>query len=61
MSTVVHTMECYPQRARFFGLVFGALVESMEPDHEACPGGHHIPGVLGGWHCPCPCHLKEAR
>lgn len=28
----------------------------MRAEHEHCPGGHHMPGVLGGWHCTCPCH-----
>ena len=32
---------------------------SIEPDHDKCPGGEHIPGILGGWDCICPCHKKE--
>lgn len=29
-----------------------------DADHEACPGGHTIPGVMGGWTCSCPCHRE---
>lgn len=29
-----------------------------EPTHVGCPGGWHLPGLLGGWTCPCDCHLR---
>lgn len=32
----------------------------IPPDHERCPGGQHMPGVLGGWHCTCSCHRAVA-
>lgn len=37
-----------------FGDGIPALV--MRAEHEHCPGGHTMPGVLGGWQCSCPCH-----
>lgn len=34
----------------------GVAILTAEPDHDHCPGGFHLPGLIGGWHCPCPCH-----
>lgn len=57
MSVAVRTPECFPMVDPAI-LLFGASLQM--PNHERCPGGHHIPGVLGGWHCPCPCHQFSA-
>lgn len=61
VSAVIRTPECYPTRQSYtLKCLLGVLDEpDPQPDHEHCPGGHHMPGVLGGWHCPCPCHRKE--
>lgn len=40
---------------------FGDLTFYDEADHAACPGGHTIEGVLGGWVCSCPCHHRHAE
>jgi hypothetical protein len=48
MAASVKTMECYPE------VYPGLFAEGAR--HDDCPGGHVIPGVLGGWRCPCPCH-----
>jgi hypothetical protein len=56
LSTVYKTQECFPQSIDFgvenpftgLPMVFPA----PEPDHAHCAGGHHLEGVLGGWHCP---------
>lgn len=53
MSMIVRTLYCYPMVMNMGG---GLLFDAREADHERCPGGHTIPGVLGGWTCPCPCH-----
>ncbi len=46
--------ECAGTDAEF---VFGPV--KIEPNHEACSGGHTREGVLGGWLCSCPCHLER--
>lgn len=57
MSAVYETLECYP-RELVMGTGPNALRFPAPPAaHEACSGGFHQPGVLGGWHCPCPCHV----
>ena len=52
MSALRETSECFPRELKLGDLVLPA----GEPDHEHCPVGQHTPGVMGGWHCPCPCH-----
>lgn len=56
MSTRIETMECFPKPIDFFG----TTIPAPEVNHGACPGGQHTPGVMGGWHCPCECHLHKA-
>jgi hypothetical protein len=35
---------------------FGFGFTTPDPTHDLCPGGEHMPGVIGGWDCPCDCH-----
>lgn len=52
MATIRETQQCFPK-----DIMLGAiLIPAAEPDHERCSGGHTIPGVMGGWVCPCECH-----
>lgn len=53
MSLAIQTQECYPKALNVLGI---GDVPAPWPDHESCPKGQHQPGVIGGWHCPCPCH-----
>src|SRR5438046_2731118 len=39
------------------GLLMGV---TPEPTHDRCPGGEHMPGVIGGWDCPCECHRRPS-
>ena len=53
------TQECFPREIDFgcLGLDGQPMIfPAPEPAHERCSGGHTMPGVLGGWTCPCPCH-----
>ena len=52
MSALRETHQCFPREVQLGDIVLPA----GEPDHEHCPVGQHMPGVMGGWHCPCPCH-----
>lgn len=61
MSTVVRTRECYPEvAAEDISRMLGIKAEPGPAEHEKCPGGYRQPGLLGGWHCPCPCHQTPA-
>lgn len=53
MATRVETQQCFPKP---YLMGNTAIIPSPEPDHEHCPGGWTVEGVLGGWKCPCPCH-----
>lgn len=64
MSTTVRTPECFPSASplmKAFADAFGGPLPELQPNHDACPRGHHLPGVIGGWHCPCPCHQSDMR
>lgn len=52
MSAVVESAQCFPKALTIGTFTFPA----PEACHERCPGGHTIPGVMGGWVCPCECH-----
>lgn len=56
MSAAVRTVECFP---REIVLAPDWVLPAGEPRHAECVVGHHVPGVLGGWHCPCPCHATN--
>lgn len=43
--------QCEPSWESFLG---GKTPEST---HVGCPGGSNTPGLIGGWTCPCACHL----
>lgn len=58
MSRVIQTPECYPEK-NVDRLFLGGFIAA--PRHEDCPGGFHIKGFLGGWHCPCPCHNEDTE
>lgn len=58
MSMIVRTLQCYPM---VFNMGGGLVFDARDADHERCPGGHTIKGVLGGWWCPCPCHREVPR
>jgi len=61
MSAHQYTQQCYPREIDFGVLDLDGkpmVFPAPEPDHEHCPKGQHLPGVLGGWHCPCPCHFQ---
>jgi len=57
MATVIETAQCYPKPPPKW---FGEDLPAPPADHERCPGGQTIKGVMGGWVCPCPCHRKTA-
>lgn len=50
MSTLVLSAQCSTEAE------WGDMKWDIEPNHAACPGGQHIPGVIGGWTCSCDCH-----
>lgn len=64
MTAIVRTPECFPENDRFlrsFGNFIGLSAEPIpapEAHHDACSGGFTMPGVLGGWVCPCECHRE---
>ena len=53
MVTMIRTQECFPKDVMFGDL---KLMDAPQPKHSACPKGHTIPGLIGGWMCPCECH-----
>lgn len=53
MATIRETQQCFPRPVMLGDMVLGP---APEPAHERCSGGHTIPGVMGGWVCPCECH-----
>jgi hypothetical protein len=55
MSTSVISSQCTTKPSPLFRLV--GLVQ-VTPDHNACPGGQTVPGVMGGWVCSCKCHQE---
>ena len=57
MSFSVRTFECFPTVLELPGL---PPAQAPRPQHHKCPVGFSQPGLIGGWHCPCPCHRKEA-
>lgn len=58
MSAVVKTPACFPENDRY--LNSWGWADEPVANHEACSGGFNMPGVLGGWTCPCECH-REAK
>lgn len=58
MSATVRTPECFPELCPSRLFLGGFVAEAR---HADCPGGHHVPGVIGGWHCPCPCHRSSSN
>lgn len=56
MAAVIETPECFPRDVCLGSLL---VATAGAPDHGRCPGGQTVPGVLGGWVCPCPCHRTE--
>lgn len=55
MSVMVRTPECFPHLLPF------TRTEAPPLGHGLCPGGHHVPGVIGGWDCSCPCHRNGGK
>lgn len=58
MATVVETAQCYPKSGPKW---LGEEIPPPPANHEACPGGLTIKGVMGGWVCPCLCHRENAH
>lgn len=55
MSALVYGAPCEPRRT--LALIPGlGPIDTGEPQHTGCSGGHTTPGLLGGWSCPCDCH-----
>lgn len=54
MAVATLSPQCYEGHLHFGGVDLGF----KSADHDACPGGHTTPGVLGGWVCSCPCHRE---
>lgn len=54
MSAIRWGNNCIPagQEIRFGIELLGV---TPEPTHN-CPGGWSMPGLIGGWSCPCECH-----
>ena len=57
MVAMIQTMECYPTELKIGDMV---ITPAPEPDHENCPKGQTVDGILGGWLCPCPCHTSKS-
>lgn len=58
MVTMIRTQECFPRDVMFGDL---KLMDAPQPKHSACPKGHTIPGLIGGWMCPCECHQTKMQ
>lgn len=48
MSAVVKTPECYPNEPgnKWLLALMASKPKELEPDHEHCPVGNHMPGAL---------------
>jgi hypothetical protein len=55
VSALVLTIECSGGPSEFLGIP----CDPTPPQHDRCPGSHTTPGLLGGWHCSCSCHLRQ--
>jgi hypothetical protein len=57
MSREQYGVACVPAGQAIGGLP-GIL--TSEPTHVQCSGGETIPGLIGGWTCPCECHRRPS-
>jgi hypothetical protein len=54
VSALVYGAPCDPYDFDLPGL--GRV--PAEPTHVGCSGGQTAPGLIGGWTCPCECHMR---